>query len=64
MRGDQEKGDKGDEKKGAREKQTRGERAAERRGTFEDEFRATRGFGAKPKGNYTPRGQPRRRNKD
>ena len=62
--GDQEKGDKGDEKKGAREKQTRGERAAERRGTFEDEFRATRGFGAKPKGNYTPRGQPRRRNKD
>jgi superfamily II DNA/RNA helicase len=63
-RGDTEKGDKGDEKKGAREKQTRGERAAERRGTFEDEFRATRGFGAKPKGNYTPRGQPRRRNKD
>ena len=62
--GDTEKGDKGDEKKGAREKQTRGERAAERRGTFEDEFRATRGFGAKPKGNYTPRGQPRRRNKD
>jgi len=62
--GDHEKGDKGDEKKGAREKQTRGERAAERRGTFEDEFRATRGFGAKPKGNYTPRGQPRRRNKD
>jgi superfamily II DNA/RNA helicase len=63
-RGDTEKGDQGDEKKGAREKQTRGERAAERRGTFEDEFRATRGFGAKPKGNYTPRGQPRRRNKD
>lgn len=63
-RGDTEKGDEGDEKKGAREKQTRGERAAERRGTFEDEFRATRGFGAKPKGNYTPRGQPRRRNKD
>ena len=63
-KGDTEKGDKGDEKKGAREKQTRGERAAERRGTFEDEFRATRGFGAKPKGNYTPRGQPRRRNKD
>ena len=42
---------------------TRGERAAERRGTFEDEFQATRGFGAKPKA-YTPKGQPRRRNRD
>ena len=39
------------------------ERAAERRETFEDEFQATRGFGAKPKA-YTPKGQPRRRNRD
>jgi len=39
------------------------ERAAERRETFEDEFQATRGFGAKPKA-YTPKGQPRRRNRN